>query len=352
MNEKIVKLRQLYDLIDYEPFTILISLVCLAWVFYVLFLKEASKERHQNIKNHFRNLFRHTLIFSILFVFFKFLFQTTDQPSSLLRAMPYIAILCFLWGSLVFVKTTRLITLQYLFLGSMKAGVPVLIVNIFSLMMSLAILLWSANYLFGIDLAPLLATSAAFSIILGLALQDTLGNLFAGISLQVDKSFEIDDWLEVTIGTQKVIGQVKEITWRATVLIGWCDEVITIPNRSLANSQIANFQGGDKPILRSQSFRLHLESDVKLAQKKIEETLRTIPQIRQDLPFYIYVSETTDSWLNLKVAYYIDSYGSQYSIGHQVQVMILTALHNENIKTAHTTIHIEPPMSMSNQTME
>src|SRR6185312_9023038 len=240
MNDRFINLQNLYSLLEIEPFVLLCSLVLLCWIFYKVFLREANQERHLKLKAHFNRLIRHFLILSALFTTAVLLKRSGGE--SLSRALPYVALFCLLWGMIVFVKTCGLIILQYLFLGSMKHGVPVLIVNIFSLILSIILALWCAAAIFNIQVAPLLATSAALSVILGLALQDTLGNLFAGISLQVDKAFEIGDWLEVTSGIQKCTGQVKEITWRATVLSGWTsDELITLPNRFLANAQIANF---------------------------------------------------------------------------------------------------------------
>ncbi|HEY3043609.1 MAG TPA: mechanosensitive ion channel domain-containing protein, partial [Vicinamibacterales bacterium] len=57
-----------------------------------------------------------------------------------------------------------------------------------------------------------LATTAVGAVILGLALQDTLGNLFAGLAIQIEKPFRVGHW--VTIGGKD--GLVSEITWRAT----------------------------------------------------------------------------------------------------------------------------------------
>lgn len=337
---KFIKTQGLYALLDFEPFIILTALLLLAWVFYKLFLREVSDERHRNLRNHFRNLIRHYLVLSLFFITFGGLGQLTQGEGALGRSLPYLGLLTFLWGGIVFVKTCRLIILQYLFLGSMKAGVPVLIVNIFSLALSVVMFLWAGTQIFGLDLAPLLATSAAFSIILGLALQDTLGNLFAGISLQLDKSFEIGDWLEITQGVQKTVGQVKEITWRATTLIGWTDEVIVIPNRTMANSHIANFQSGDVPIVRSQLFRLPYGTDLELAKRVLLDSLRDIPDVRTFPEPLCLVSENNESWLGLKLSYYIDNYGSQYTAGHKVLTRGLEALRQHGLQTTHTTVKL------------
>jgi small-conductance mechanosensitive channel len=334
MNEKLIHTQALYAVLDYEPFFILLSLVLFSWIFYKLFLREATLERHRAIQNHFKNLLRHSLWLVFLFVCYKSLSQF-GEGSQWQRGLPYFAVAAFCWGLIVFVKTCRLVILQYMFLGSMKTGVPILLVNIFSLLLSLTLVLWAASYVFGLQLGPLLATSAAFSIILGLALQDTLGNLFAGISLQLDRSFEIGDWLEVVSGVQRVVGQVKEITWRATILEGWSEEVITLPNRTMANSQISNYQGGDKPIMRSQLFRLPLDADLEKVKQVLFKSLQTIPLVRQDLTNVVYLAETTDSWMGVKSAYYIDSFGSQFKIGDEVLAKGLKALEEAGIPQAH-----------------
>ena len=92
----------------------------------------------------------------------------------------------------------------------MRAGVPVLLVNLFSLLLSAVIGFWMMTGIFEFNLAPLLATSAVFSIVLGLALQDTLGNLFAGVALQLDKPYEMGAAIEVTTSSQKWVGQVRK----------------------------------------------------------------------------------------------------------------------------------------------
>ena len=60
----------------------------------------------------------------------------------------------------------------------------------------------------------LLTTSAVGAVVVGFALQDTLGNLFAGLAIQIEKPFRVGQWMQV--GDRE--GQVQEITWRATKL--------------------------------------------------------------------------------------------------------------------------------------
>lgn len=340
MADKFFKIQALYGLLEIEPFILLGCLVAVTWVFYKFFLKEASEERHRSIRNHFRTLVRHYIILGFLFLLFIFLQTSEPQLGRLAKFTPYVAFLTFLWGNIVFVKTSRLIVLQYLFLGSMKHGVPLLLVNIFSLMLSIVLVFWGITHIFGLELGPLLATSAAASVILGLALQDTLGNLFAGISLQLDRNFEIGDWLEITSGIQKATGQVREITWRSTTLVGFSDELITFPNRFMANAQISNFSPPDNPIVRRQVFRLAYGENVDLAKQILERTVSGIGEIRGIPAPWAYVSDATENWVEVKIIYFIDNYGSQFNIGDKVYVRCIDALNAQGVKLARQVLEI------------
>src|SRR5262249_14177533 len=70
---------------------------------------------------------------------------------------------------------------------------------------------------FGVELTPFLATSAVVGAVVGLALQDTLGNLFAGIALHTEAPFRVGDW--VRVGDRD--GRVEQVSWRAMRLRTW-----------------------------------------------------------------------------------------------------------------------------------
>jgi small-conductance mechanosensitive channel len=340
MADKFIKIQALYGLIELEPFILLGCLIAITWVFYKSFLREASEERHKAIRGHFGTLIRYYIFLSGLFLLFIFMQTSEAQIGNLSKTTPYVALVAFIWGNVVFVKTARLIILQYLFLGSMKHGVPLLLVNIFSLIISIVLLFWGVNHIFGLEVGPLLATSAAASVILGLALQDTLGNLFAGISLQVDRNFEIGDWLEIVSGIQKTTGQVREITWRSTTLVGFSDELITLPNRFMASAQISNFSPPDNPIVRRQIFKIAYGENFELAKQVLERTAAGIGEIRGIPAPWAYVSDTNESWIEMKIIYFIDSYGAQFTIGDKVYTRGIEALRAANVKLARQVIEI------------
>ncbi len=89
----------------------------------------------------------------------------------------------------------------------------------------------------------LLATSAVGAVVLGFALQDTLGNLFAGLAIQVEKPFRVGHWIQV--GDRE--GQVHEITWRATKLRTKAGQFLIVPNSVIGKDLVLNFSEPTAP---------------------------------------------------------------------------------------------------------
>jgi small-conductance mechanosensitive channel/CRP-like cAMP-binding protein len=83
----------------------------------------------------------------------------------------------------------------------------------------------------------LLTTSAVSAVVLGFALQDTLGNAFAGLAIQSEKPFHVGEWIKV--GEHE--GRVAEVTWRATKLRTKSGNFAILPNNIIAKEVITNF---------------------------------------------------------------------------------------------------------------
>jgi small-conductance mechanosensitive channel/CRP-like cAMP-binding protein len=80
-------------------------------------------------------------------------------------------------------------------------------------------------------------TAAAGAVVVGLALQDTLGNAMAGLALQADQPYTVGDWIRV--GDHE--GRVTQISWRSTVLRSRESTLVALPNSSIADSPIVNY---------------------------------------------------------------------------------------------------------------
>jgi small-conductance mechanosensitive channel/CRP-like cAMP-binding protein len=81
------------------------------------------------------------------------------------------------------------------------------------------------------------AATAAGAVVIGLALQDTLGNLFAGLAIQIEKPFRVGHWVQIG----GIDGQVSEVTWRATKVRTKAGNFVIVPNSKLSDDIIVNY---------------------------------------------------------------------------------------------------------------
>ena len=92
----------------------------------------------------------------------------------------------------------------------------------------------------GVKAENLFAGSAVVTAVLGFALKDTLGNVFAGLAIHAENPFELGDWIQYDANPAH-IGRVVEINWRATKVITLDEAYVIIPNGQLAQASIRNF---------------------------------------------------------------------------------------------------------------
>jgi small-conductance mechanosensitive channel/CRP-like cAMP-binding protein len=92
-------------------------------------------------------------------------------------------------------------------------------------------------YVFDLPIQGLLATSGVVAIILGLALQSTLGDVFSGVVLNFSRPYRPGDWISLEGGTD---GRVIEMNWRATHVLTGRRDLAIVPNSTIAKSKIVN----------------------------------------------------------------------------------------------------------------
>jgi small-conductance mechanosensitive channel len=128
--------------------------------------------------------------------------------------------------------------------GGQRAAAPRLLVDATRLVVLLAVLLAVLQYLYGVKVPGLLAGSGVAAIILGLAMQDLLGNVLAGLALYWAKPFKTGDWLLVDGHHARVV----ELTSRSTRLLTLDDVILDVPNGDLVKRRdglVEAERGGD-----------------------------------------------------------------------------------------------------------
>ncbi len=158
-----------------------------------------------------------------------------------------------------------------------------------------------------------LLVGAGFAgIVIGFAAQDTLGNLFSGVALMIDRPFKVGDWIHLK--GQNLVGFVKSISFRSVTLVGPDNTPINIPNSSLNRESIVNYSAHR---LRRYFLAVSIsyESDVAKAIKIMTETLDKDPAtVKEGVPgqgYYapveVVVDKFGDSSVDLQAKVFFDT---------------------------------------------
>ncbi|MFK0166154.1 mechanosensitive ion channel family protein [Rhizobium sp. NPDC090279] len=109
------------------------------------------------------------------------------------------------------------------------------------------------GFVFGAPIGPLIATSGVVVVIIGLALQNTLADVFSGIALALGRAYVIGDWVQLADGTE---GRVSETNWRSTNLLTGSHNVVVLPNSVLAKQGVTNRSRPDESHLITLTMRI------------------------------------------------------------------------------------------------
>jgi small-conductance mechanosensitive channel/CRP-like cAMP-binding protein len=187
-----------------------------------------------------------------------------------------------------------------------KPSAPGLIRNIFSIIANVILFVVIFKIFYPkVDLGAVFTTSAIFGVIIGLALQDTLGNLFAGLSLQADNPFQVGD--VITVGQQKWTGVVEGISWRAVKIRTFQNHVVIVSNSSIAKEAI---EVCPKENLNARVVffsTLYTDSPAKTIHV-VREAVREADNVSQMIRPNVRIRNLGDSGVEYEVKYWLEDY--------------------------------------------
>ena len=120
------------------------------------------------------------------------------------------------------------------------------------------------SYVWNVDLTGLLAALGVSSLVIGLALQDTLGNIFSGVTMISANAFRVGSWIRLG----DIEGQVRAISWRSVSVATVTGDLIEIPNSQIAKDKL-RVLGADRGWAK-------LSVDVKLGYDHPPEFARSV----------------------------------------------------------------------------
>jgi small-conductance mechanosensitive channel/CRP-like cAMP-binding protein len=186
------------------------------------------------------------------------------------------------------------------------------------------------------DVAPLLATSALITAVIGLALQETLGNVFSGLSMQLQKPFEPGDW----VGFGAYLGRVHGIGWRSTRLVTRSLELLEVPNSVLAREVLTNYRGnavGDELFIG-----VSYDAPPSRMKEIVLRVLHHNPEIAKSPPPQVWVVDYGDFAVKYRIRFWLVDYARQDQVRDEIMASLWYALRRNRIEIPYPirTIHL------------
>ncbi|OYZ11857.1 MAG: hypothetical protein B7Y39_19365 [Bdellovibrio sp. 28-41-41] len=121
------------------------------------------------------------------------------------------------------------------------------------------------------------------------------------------------------------------------------DETVMIPNKTIAQSQIIIFSDQQKPNRESATFRIDYNQNVAAAKSILVDVVSSIAGVMPDPGPRVLLTETSESWVVIKVFYSVTDFSMKYRIADQVIEKSIEAFNGRNIKFASTKIALLNP---------
>jgi small-conductance mechanosensitive channel/CRP-like cAMP-binding protein len=174
----------------------------------------------------------------------------------------------------------------------------------------------------------LLATSAVSAVVIGFALQDTLGNAFAGLAIQSEKSFHVGHWIRVG----DFEGRVAEVTWRATKLRTKSGNFVVVPNNIVSKEAITNYSEPAAPTRIEVQVGASYLTAPNIVKAAIREAIENAPRAMKEPPPDVILGSFDDSAITYRARFWIEDYERDEAARDQVRTAIYYAFARHNIE--------------------
>ncbi|GIV55164.1 MAG: hypothetical protein KatS3mg039_1682 [Candidatus Kapaibacterium sp.] len=125
---------------------------------------------------------------------------------------------------------------------------------------------------FGVNISAMVAAIGASGLVIGLALQDTLANFFAGLYILLTGKFAVGDYVQF----DTFEGTVEDITWRTTLIRRATNAVLVVPNHRLSTSVVTVFRAAQSPVMIRLEILLEPEADLVRAEECVRAGLEAV----------------------------------------------------------------------------
>ena len=245
------------------------------------------------------------------------------QRETLTRDLLFVTCLALIF---FLVRAVDLVAFDVLVRRRRNVRAPMLLREIVSIALFLILMAWAISSVFNYRVTAFLATGTVLAAVLGLALQETLGNLFAGIALHLEESFQLGD----VIRSGDYMGIVEAVRWRGTRIRTFNNNVVIVPNSMLARDRLEVFP---RNAMNARVLQISIDYHVPPATviSVLTQAASHVEGVEREMPCFARIGGFGESALVYEIKYFTADYSLRDRIDSDIRRAVWYALRRNGI---------------------
>ena len=262
----------------------------------------------------------------------------------------HVGAITLLLGVFVFLSLVRRYFWEGWFERQSQMKAPKFLSQLVGLVVVVAALLFVAGFIYGKSIQGAVLGSTVFVGIVGFAMQDLLGNIIAGVALEIGKPFKPGDWLVVDGKHAEVI----EVNWRSTRLRNNDAVYIDIPNKTIAGSTIVNLSYPT----REHAIRLTVGFDYGVPPNFVKDCMvraaASAPGVMQKPPPKVFLKDFADSAIHYEIKFWLEDESRFNDIVDAIKTNVWYEAQRNGIRIPFPirTVHLDRAKASAQPAME
>jgi small-conductance mechanosensitive channel/CRP-like cAMP-binding protein len=248
-----------------------------------------------------------------------------DVPNPPYQILDVLSYVLFAWAA---IQAALLLLVEYLLIARLRMEIPHILSDVLLIAVLLLSILAIFYYKTELDITGVFTTAGVLSIVIGLALQDTLGNVFAGLALQTERPYRVGDW--IAFGAYE--GVVTDVSWRSTQFRTRSNDIVTVPNSTLSKEVFVNYSSPSRVSARLVDIGVHYRHPPAEVKRVLLAACREVEGVLDRPAPLVRLKTFGDFSITYEVKFWIRDFPAVQDIEEAYRTVVWYAFRREGIE--------------------